>query len=62
MQIEIMRHDGGAENAKRQIEHIRIGDDLSRRRKTENHLPPVGISQRHLNGETHGDDAKQRDD
>ncbi|MNL26942.1 hypothetical protein D3C87_1485060 [compost metagenome] len=62
MQIEIMRHHRRAQNAKRQIEHLGVGDDLRRRRKTTNHLAPVGIGQRQLNGETHRDDAEKRDD
>ena len=30
MQIEIVRHHGGAENAEREIKHVRIGHDLRR--------------------------------
>ncbi len=62
MQIEIVRHDGRAENAERQIEHFRIADDLGRREEALDHGAPLRIGQEDLHAETQRDDAEQRDD
>ena len=43
MQIEIMRHDGGPENAERQIKHFAIGQNIGGRRKPAQHRAPIGI-------------------
>ena len=29
MQVEIVRHHGGADDAEREVEHLRVGDDLA---------------------------------
>ena len=41
MQIEIVRHHGRAEDAEREVEHLRIGDDLGRRREALDDRRPV---------------------
>ena len=62
MQIEIVRHHGGAEDAEREIEHVRIGDDLGRRREAADHRAPIRIGHRDLDREADRDDAEQRHD
>ena len=57
-----MRHDRGADDAERQIEHGRIVDDLGRRREAADHLAPVRVGQRDLDEEAQEDHAQQRDD
>ena len=57
-----MRHDGGADDAERQIEHGRIVDDLGRRREAADHLAPVRVGQRDLDEEAQENHAQQRDD
>jgi hypothetical protein len=42
MQIEIVRHHRGADDAKRQIEHRRVVDDLDGRRKAADDAPQSG--------------------
>ena len=62
MQVEVVGHDRRADDAERQVEHVRVGDDLRRRREAANHLPPIGIGHGDLHDEADGDDAEQRDD
>ena len=62
MQVEIVRHHGRAEDAERDVEHVRVGDDLRGRRKAADHRAPVRIRHRDLHREAHRDDAEQRDD
>ena len=57
-----MRHHGRTENAEREIEHLRIGDDLGRGRKAHDHRTPVRIGHRDLDGETNCDDAQEGHD
>ena len=62
MQIQVMRHDGGADDAERQIEHGRVRHDLGGGREAADHLPPLRIGQRDLHEETGEDHPQQRDD
>ncbi len=57
-----MRHDRGAEDAHRKVEHLRITHDLHRRRKAEDDLTPVGIGHRHLHAKAYGDYQERADD
>ncbi len=56
-----MRHHRRAEDAEREVEHLRIADDLGRRRETANHLSPIGIGERDLDRKAQRDHAEQRD-
>ncbi len=51
MQIEVMRHHRGADDAERQIQHRRVLDDLDRRREAADHLAPIGIGHGDLDAE-----------
>ena len=62
MQVEIVRHHGRAEDAEREIEHVRIGDDLGGRREAADHRAPFRIGHRDLDRKAQRDDAEQRDD
>ena len=62
MQIEIVRHHGRTEDAKREIEHVRIGDNLCCRCETADHRAPFRIGHRDLDAETDGDHGKHCDD
>ena len=57
-----MRHDGGAQDAEREIEHLRIGDDIGGGRKAADYCAPVRIGQGDLDGEADRDDPEQRHD
>ena len=62
VQIEVMRHHGGAENAERQIQHVRVLHDLDGRREAADHLAPIGIGHGDLDAEADGDDQQHGDD
>src|SRR5579885_1234812 len=62
MQIKVMWHDGRAENAEREVEHVRIAYDFGRRRETDNYSAPVRIRHADLDGKTGGNDAEQHHD
>ena len=61
VQVEIMRHHRGAEDAERQVEHFGVGDDLGGRREPADHLAPVRVRQRDLHRKADRDDAEQGD-
>ena len=60
VQVEIVRHHRCAKDAHGEIQHLRIAHDLHRRREAEDDLAPVGIGQRHLHTEAHGDNQQGR--
>ena len=62
VEVEIVRHDGRAENAEREIEHVRIGDDLRARHEAAEHARKFRPRENELRHEAEGDDRKQRDD
>ena len=57
-----MRHHRRADDAEREIEHLRVLHDLDRRREAADHVAPIRIGHGDLNAEADGDDAEQRDD
>src|SRR4029077_12716281 len=61
MQIEIVRHHRGADDANREIEHVRVTHDLGGWRKAADHCAPVGIGHRDLHDEAECDYAHQSD-
>ncbi len=62
MQIQIVRHHRRAENAEREIEHLRIAHNFGGRRKAPNNATPIGIGHRNLDGEADSNHAQQSDD
>ena len=62
MQEQIVRHHGRADDADRQIEHVRILHDLDRRREADDHRAPIRIGHRDLDREADRDHAEQRHD
>ena len=62
VQVEVVGHHRRAEDAHRQIEHVRVADDLGRRGEAADHLAPLGVGEGDLDGEAGGDDADQGDD
>src|SRR5262249_5062989 len=62
MQIEVMRHHRRAENAEREIEHVRVLHDLYGRREATDHLAPIWIGHGDLNAEANRDDAEHGHD
>ena len=62
MQIEIMRHHGRPDDADRDIEHRRIGDDPGLRHETRHHRGQIGPRQEQFVDEAAGDHHEQRDD
>jgi hypothetical protein len=60
MQIEIMRHHGGAEDAERQIQHLAVGENVRGRREALEHRAPIGIGHRDLHRKTRRDHAQHR--
>lgn len=59
VEVEIVRHNGRTEYAKRQIQHVGIRDNLCRWSKAEDHLTPIRIGKSDLNRKADGDNAEQ---
>ena len=62
MQIEIMRHDGRAQNAEREIEHLVVGENVRCRHETADHRAPIRIGERDLDRKAGRDHAQHRHD
>ena len=62
VQVEVVRHHRGADDAHGQVEHVRVGEDLRGRREAADQRPPFRIGERDLHGKAGGDDTQQRDD
>ena len=56
-----MRHHRGADNAERQVQHLRVLHDLDGRREAQDHLTPIGVGHGDLDAEADGDDAEHGD-
>ena len=61
MQIKIVRHDGGAQDADGDVEHFRVGEDLRRGDKPLGNRHHVGAHQEKFNQVAPADDPDQRD-
>ena len=61
MEVEVVRHHGGAKDAERQIEHLRVGHDFARRRETPDDVAPVGVGQCDLHDEAGCDHREESD-
>jgi hypothetical protein len=62
VQVEVVRHHGRAQDAERQVEHLRVGDDLGGGREALDDRGPVGIGESDLDPEADCDHAKEGDD
>ena len=62
MQIEVMGHDGGADDADGEIEHLRIAQDLGIRQEAPGKGAERRMRQAQLIGEAAGDDGQQQAD
>ena len=60
VQVEIVRHDGGTEDADGEVEHRRIGDDLGARHQPVEHGGERWLRQRQLDDEAEADHDHQR--
>jgi hypothetical protein len=61
MEVQVVRHHGRADDAERDVKHLRIGHDIGRGRKARDHRAPVGVGHRDLHEET-GRDYRQKCD
>src|SRR5262245_16277955 len=62
MEIEVVWHHRGTEDAERAVEHLGVLHDLDGRREAADHLAPSGIGHGNLNAEAYGDDPEHGDD
>src|SRR5262245_12146954 len=62
MQVEVVWHDRGTEDAHRQVEHFGVAHDLRGRGKATDQRSQLGVGQRDLDGKAGRDDAEQGDD
>jgi hypothetical protein len=53
VQIEIVRHDGGAQDSDRDVEHGRVGDDFAARNQPQTDRSERGPGQDQLHREAH---------
>src|SRR5262249_8867368 len=61
-QIEIVRHDRGAENADGDVKHFAIAKDFRAREKADGGFTPQRVSKKDFVSETNGYGRDQRDD
>ena len=61
MQIQIVRHDGGAKNADGQIEHVAVMQQAQRREQARGGFTPERLGEEKFVGEAGGDGGDQRD-
>src|SRR5271169_2807556 len=61
VQIKIVRHDGGAENADGDVQHFAIAQDYDVRDKAASGLHPEGPGDENFVSETRRDGENQRD-
>ena len=59
MEIEIVRHDGGAEDPHGDEQHLLVGDDLARGNEAAQQGCNVGLRQPHLDAEAHKISARK---
>ena len=57
-----MGHHGRPDDAEREVEHVRIGHELRRRRETPNDRAPIRVRHGDLREKTDRDHADQRHD
>ncbi len=62
VQVEIVRHDRGADDADADVEHGRVGDDMSSGDETEQDAAEAGLGKNQLGGEARADGGDERDD
>src|SRR5277367_4616503 len=64
MQVKIVRHDRGAEDTDRDVQHVGVGDHLSRSRQEQiaGNESPFGIRKRDFDAEQSGNRRDESDD
>ena len=63
VEVEVMRHDGGAENSDGDVEHVGVGDDGSRgNEEVVRDRKPLGMGEQDFDAEERGDGADEGDD
>ncbi len=62
VQIQIVRHDGGAQDADGDVEHFAVAKDLRTRDEADGCFAPKGVSEKDFVSETNGDRTDKRDD
>ena len=62
VQVQVVRHHRGAQDADRDVEHRRVGHDLGGRHQSPNHLRQRGPRHEELHREADRDRADQHDD
>src|SRR6266403_2171545 len=58
MEIKIMRHNRGAENADCDVKHVPVAHDLSVRKKTAKHIAEFRVRENNLKKKTAADDER----
>src|ERR1700730_7820659 len=62
MQIQIVRHHGGAKNSDRDVKHVAIGNNFRLRQKTGKHAAEVRFGKNDLEQKTAADGQDQNND
>ena len=62
MEIEVVRHHGGAENTDRDVEHVRVARDLGLRNESAKDAEQIRLGEPQLHAEAAGDAYDQQHD